>query len=222
MKKTILLILTIFLIIIIYNLFNTKKINYVMIGDNLSNSLNDNFNKYIYNYLEKSNRLGNFNTLFSSNKIDKLIENIKINKTIRWNNKDYYIKKVLRESDLLIVSIGIIDLYNNYDKYDINNNYKYINKLYDNISNLIMEIKKYTKGKIVFLGYYNPTDYYDSKTDELFYNLDYKLYQLMDNDIIYIDLYNLIKGNKYKDNNHIYLNSYAHKKIASIIEFYIN
>ena len=39
-------------------------------------------------------------------------------------------------------------------------------------------------------------------------------------DIIYIDLYELVKGNKYKGNSYL-LNTSGYQKIASLIEFYI-
>ncbi len=137
------------------------------------------------------------------------------------NNKDYFIKKVLRESDILIVSVGSLDFFLNYNKYNMKENYIYFNKMYNEINDLIKEIKKYAQGIIIFLGYYNPTNYYDSKTDEFFYNTDVKLNKLMKDDIIYIELYELVKGNKYKDNNSVYLNKYGYKKIANIIEYYI-
>ena len=72
------------------------------------------------------------------------------------------------------------------------------------------------------MGYYNPTDYYDSKTDEFFCDIDIKLNRLMMiNDISYIDLYEQVKGNRYKDNlNSTFLNIRGNEKIAEIIEFY--
>ena len=169
MKKIILLSVTILLIFFIYNSFNNKKINYVFIGDNGV------FNNYLSDYFKENESCKEFNNLFHNKSITGLTKDIKENKTIRVNDNDYFIKKVLRESDVLVISVGIFDLLNNYDKFDINKNYIYFNKMYNEIEKLLSEVKKYTRGKIIFLGYYNPTNYYDSKIDELFFDLDYRL-----------------------------------------------
>ena len=214
MKKIICFLITFFLIIIIYNHFSIKKINYVSIGDNSIFYFNE--------YLKNNNKLGEFNNIFYNKKIKGLKEDIKINRTIRIDNNDYFIKKVLRESDILVISVGMDELSLYYNKDDININYQYFNKMYNEIDDLLKEIKKYAQEKIIFLGYYNPTNYYDSKTDEFFFYLNNKLNELMSDDVIYIDLYELIKGNQYKDSNSYYLNKYGYQKVASIIEFYLD
>ena len=229
MKKFFYLILTVFGIFIIYTKFNLHKINYVSIGDNLIKGLNPNnincygYNDYIKEYLINNDKLGDFNNYFYNKTIEGLTKNIKDNRTIRINNQDYFIKKVLRESDILVISIGMESLNLNYDKYDINKNYRYFNKMYIQIENLIKEVKKYAQGTIIFLGYYNPFDYYDSKTDELFYDMDIKLNELLTkDDIIYIDLYEIIKGKNFKNKDKTpYLETEGYKKIANIIEYYI-
>ena len=49
---------------------------------------------------------------------------------------------------------------NNFNKYDMNSNYIFFNKLYSNIERMIREIKRYAYGKIIFIGLYNPTNYF--------------------------------------------------------------
>ena len=106
------------------------------------------------------------------------------------------------------------ELTNCFDKYNMNNNYSCFNKMYTNISLLINEIKKYAYGKIIFLGYYNPTNYYDGNIDRFFYDVNIKLERLMiNNDVIYIDLYELYKENKHDSSLNI--------KIGNIIMFYL-
>ena len=192
-------------------------------GINAQNKISYGYNDYVKEYLENKGKLFFFNNSFYNNKISGLTEDIKNNRTIWNNNKEFYIKKILRESDVLVISIGMEELKDNYDKYNINNNYIYFNKMYSAIEKLINEIKKYAKGTILFIGYYNPTIYYDSKTDEFFYNLDIKLNRLMmKNDIVYINMYEIVKGNHYKDNlDTPFLNSYGYKKLATSIEYYL-
>ena len=218
MKKIIYFLLTFFGIFIIYSNFNKDSINYISFNDTLNCY---NYNDIIKNYLNKNNKLLNFNNLFINKDINGLIKDIKNNKTIRYNDKDYYIKKDLRESDVLVIFIGEEELGKNYSKFDMNKNYYYFNKMYNDIEILINEINKYAKGKIMFLGYYNPTNYYDSKTDEFFFDIDNRLSNLMiKNNINYVKLYEMVKGNYYKSDE-IHLNIDGNKEIANIIMGYL-
>ena len=216
MKKIIYFLLTFFGIYIIYSNFNNNLVNYVSFNDTLNCY---NYNEIIKNYL--NNNLLNYNNLFINKDINSLIKDIKNNKTIRFNDKDYYIKKDLRESDILVIFIGEEELSKNYSKFDMNKNYYYFNKMYNDIELLINEINQYAKGKIIFLGYYNPTNYYDSKTDEFFFDIDNRLSNLMiKNNINYIKLYEIVKGNNYKSDE-IHLNIEGNREIAKIIKTYL-
>ena len=218
MKKTIYFLLTFFCVFVIYNKYNKRLINYISFNDNLGSYY---YNEMIKDYLIQKNKLANYNNLFKTNNINSLTKDIKSNKTIHYNNKDYYLKKELRESDILVIFIGEDELSKFYDKYDMNKNYYYFDKMYDEIKSLITEINKYAKGKIFFLGYYNPTNYYDSKSDEFFYKIDNKLYNLMiDNNINYLNLYEIVKGNNYKSDE-IHLNSKGNKHIMDTISVYL-
>ena len=218
MKKIIVFLLVFLGVFLIYYLSN-KQINYVSLNDFMVNDIN--YNNYIDDYLINKNKKGIVSKNFSNRNIKSMYKDIKNNRTVQYKDDFFYIKKVLRESDLVVISIGMEELAKEYDKYNMDKNYLLINEIYNDINNLIIEIKKYAKGKIVFLGYYNPTDYYDSKVDEFFYDVDVRFNRLMlNNDIIYIDLYELVKGNKYKGNSYL-LNTSGYQKIASLIEFYI-
>lgn len=213
MKKIILLIITFVSLFIIYKCFDKNKVNYVCVSDYYINN-KINYNDYIYKYLVNSDRLGTFNINFTNKDTYSIYKDILNNRTIRINNKDFYFKKVLRESDVVIINVGMGELSSFYNKYNMNENNNFFNKLYFDIEKLIKEVKKYAKETIIFIGLYNPTNYYDAKTDEFFYNIDTKLNKLMmNNDINYIDLYELIKNSNNKENISF--------KIASILEFYI-
>lgn len=218
MKKLTILLITVLIIYVIYNVLSIRRINYISIHDNVLGS----YNNHIKNYLLIKNKLDGFNSEFNNSSIIKIYQDIRNNRIIRINNQDYYLKKELRESDILVISVGMEEIISNFNKYDMKTNYSYFNNMYSNIEKLISEIKKYTYGKIIFLGYYNPTNYYDSHIDRFFYDIDIKLNRLMmDNDVIYIDLYELIKENNYKEKDMVILNNDGIKKLASIIEFYL-
>ena len=215
------LLVTLVSIYFIYFYFNKTNIDYLAISDNIM-AKNINYSDYLKNEVEKNKKIKEFNPYFINDSIILLYQDIINNRTIRIDNKDYFIKRSLRESDFVVISVGMEELSNNYNKYDMKDNYNYFNKMYLDIEKLINEIKKYAQDEIIFLGYYNPTNYYDSKVDEFFYDMDIKLNRLMvNNNITYIDLYELVKGNSYKEKNSVYLNNLAHKRIANILEFYI-
>ncbi len=217
MKKVFYLLLIIFSIFGIYYKYHFPKINYVSIGNSL---LENDYDSYIKDYLGKSHSLRNFNTLFKNNKIDGLMQDIKNNRTIWVKDDEYFLKKTLRESDVLVISIGMEELNNNYDINNINNNYCYFSKMIIKIENLLKEIRKYAQDKILFLGYFNPTNYYDSRTDEFFFDVDYKLSLLMDKyDIIYLPIYETVKSNNYQNSK--VFNSQTLQRITKKIIYYL-
>lgn len=202
MKKIIFLLITILLVYIIYS-SSIKKNNYLLIND----SVND-----LSSYINISN-----NKLISVNRntINSLYQSIINNDTI----SDSYFKKILRESDIIIINIGMEEISNFFINNDINKNYINFSKLASDIKLLISEIRKYNYGKIIFVGYYNPIKYYDSKIDSFFYNLELELNNLLkEKDIIYIPMYEIIKTNNYKIYNTIYLNDLGKRYISKTID----
>ncbi len=221
MKKIIYIVLTIIAVFSIYIDNNIKKYNYVSLTNKID--INRNYDTYIKEYLIKNHKLNRFNNFFYNESITGLIQDIQSNRTIRINEEDYYLKKVLRESDIVIINVGMEKIINNYDKYDMNKNYRLFDEICVEIETLVKEISKYAKGDVLLIGFYNPTNYYDSKTDELFYDMDIKLSNIMEKySSIYIDLYDKIKSNQYKNVNKSYLlNSYGERMISDIIEYYL-
>ena len=202
MKKIIFLLLTVLLVYIIYS-SSIKRTNYLLIND----SVND-----LSSYINISN-----NKLISVNRntINSLYQSIINNDTI----SDSYFKKILRESDIIIINIGMEEISNFIINNDINKNYVYFSKLVSDIKLLISEIRKYNYSNIIFVGYYNSIKYYDSKIDSFFYNLELELNNLLkEKDIIYIPMYEIIKTNNYKIYNTIYLNDLGKRYISKTID----
>ena len=116
------------------------------------------------------------------------------------DSKSLTIKKALMHADIITLSTGLNELLyklqnENLDSYQM---YKYIDNLIEDIDDLIDIIKKYCKEDIFILGYYNP---YVNKnvSDDIDKYIKYannKLIELSkDEEIIYIDLYNILKNN---------------------------
>ena len=223
MKKILYIVLTTISIIAIYLEYGNKKYNYVSLTNEFIIN-NRNYNDYVNEYLIKNNKLDSFNTYFTNNSINGLKEDIKNNRTIKIKENEYYLKKVLRESNIVVIDICMKRVIDNYSEYNMINNYYLFNKLLIEIEDLIKEIRKYAKADILFLGIYNPSNYYDSKTDELFYDYNIKLKSMLEKySVDYIDLYEIIKSNRFKKNtNSFMLNSYGSKYISDIIERYLD
>ena len=217
MRKMIVICLSIFIVYIIYQTSYKYNVNCLILSSHEVSYL-----KTINNLLSSKYHYVNINNQFINNNIHGMIDDIKKNKTIINNKKIYYLKKMLREADYLIIDIGMKELTGNYNSFNNSLNSLFFDKMYQDIQRLIEEIKKYAKYKIIFIGYYNPTNFYDSNSDKFFYNIDIRLNRLMmNNNIIYISTYELVKGNtdKEKDN---YINPKGIKRLMELIDYYIN
>ena len=171
-----------------------------------------NYNNYVYDYLYNNNMLGTFTNEFNNKNINSIYEDIQNNRTLRVDNKDLYFKKILRESDIVVINIGMSELASNYNKYDMNMNNDTFKKIYLNVQKVVSELKKYAKGTIIFIGLHNPTNYYDASVDSFFNSIGNSLSKLLkNNDAIYLDVYEFYKNDR----------NIVGKKIAEAIEYYI-
>lgn len=156
MKKIIFTVLTFFVIFIIYYFNISENIYYLSIGDYLSyginnfNNVNNGYNENIKAYYK--DRISNY--VNYSNKEDyrvmDLINDIKYNKTIIYQNKEYKFQNMLIKANLITISIGMNDI-----KPLKNISYEYIDQLLIDIESLFKLIRKYNKDKIYYLGFYN-------------------------------------------------------------------
>jgi len=112
MKKIIGFLLCFLTVFLIFIFTKDEKINYLAIGDTLTRGVNsynfygNGYNDYVKNYLKRNNLLRSFNNYYYNNSLKGLTEDIKNNRTIMVNNKEYFLKKMLRESDLIVIKIS--------------------------------------------------------------------------------------------------------------------
>lgn len=226
----IVLLLTIF---IIYNISKTDKLNYIALGDSLAEGMNPygeigySYTDYLADYLKSNNKLSSYTKKYT--KSGYITDNI-IN-DISTNNE---LKKDLRESNLVTISIGANDFLKNVNFREMTvDNIKdiksSINDVFPKIEKTIKEVRKYAKNKIIIVGYYNPIPFLfntnSNDLDILFAYIDEEYQKIADSyNCQYLSLYLLFKSNtQYLPNPaDIHPNLEGYKKIADLIFNFIN
>jgi len=194
----------------IYTIGKSNKLYYIPLGDSLAEGQNPygeigyGYTDYLKDYLLKNKKLAYYTKEYA--KSGYTTENIISD--IKNNNK---LKKDLRESDLVTISIGANDLLHKLDFGKINVDSllsleNEVDSIIPNIDNCLAEIRKYAKQKIIIIGYYNPIPFLFNTSgtdlDNLFAYIDEKYIKLSEKyDCEYISLYQLFKKNsKYLPN----------------------
>lgn len=222
--KLIILLLAVSSIYIIYNLNNKNNITYISIGDSLSLGENSygatsyGYSDYFKDYLEKNKLLSNYNKAYTSKTkaINDLYNEVLMDELITVDNNTYNLKRLLRDSEIVSLSIGLNDIifeYNlkngNLTTYEEN---RIINNIFNKYKNLIEELKKYYHYPIYVISYYENNTKYDRLIKKL--NYKYKNYCEEMGDI-YVDTSFISKNNLYFDNpSSYYPNNLAYKKIS--------
>ena len=207
MKKIILILFLFLSCYLIYNLTEEKSLSCLVLGDTIADNIylkdNEIITSYNNNYINKDYRI-----------ID-LINIIKYNEEIKVNNKNISIHRLMKNTDILILSIGMNDIY-----YKINNDtkniYTYMNDMINNMEILLEEINKYSYKKVIILGYYNITN----KHNDLFTYLNYKIKKITNKyNYEYLELNNIIKNNTnlLEKNTNFELNNQGYNEISKII-----
>ncbi len=228
MKKILIILLCPLIVYIIFILANDNSINYVSIGDSSIKGINQynivgyGYNDYVKNYLIRNNLEHTFNNYYFNSSIDGLKNDVQNNKILMINNHQYSIKKVLRESDLLVISTGMDELNFYLTSFKTSKFNDLMDSFYEELDSLCNIIKKYAKNDIIFIGLYNPKTYYDSDIDEFFYNLETNVAKILKKyDISYLKMYEKVKGGNYIiDGNH-HLSTKGYLMVAQNIIAYI-
>ena len=228
MKKILIILLCPLIVYIIFILANDNSINYVSIGDSSIKGINQynivgyGYNDYVKNYLIRNNLEHTFNNYYFNSSIDGLKNDVQNNKILMINNHQYSIKKVLRESDLLVISTGMDELNFYLTSFRTSKFNNLMDSFYEELDGLCKIIKKYAKNDIIFIVLYNPKTYYDSDIDEFFYNLETNVAKILKKyDISYLKMYEKVKGGNYIiDGNH-HLSTKGYLMVAQNIIAYI-
>lgn len=211
-KKLSVFILIILFIFFTYFFFKEDKLNYVSLGDSVAAGQNPygeigyGYADYLKDYLETNNKLKDYVNFAVSGYMTKdVVNDIKNNREITIDNRTRNIREVLRESNLVTISVGANDFMSGItlNNLDFNNIDKYLKKI-DSVSQSIDEtlktVREYAKQDIIVIGYYNPfpilynRNY--TKIDNLFNYADRKYIEICDkHDIKYLSIYNLFKNN---------------------------
>ncbi len=203
--KKIILILFLFLLCIscyfIYHITKQDKIYITSIGDELAT----------YKYLNNS-KIKTYNTTFTDNdlKTNDLLNILKSNHDTTPN-----IHQALKRSDILIISIGINDIY-----YKLNDDpreiYTYLNSIINTYEEILKITNNYHYQKVYVLGYYS----INNDKNDIFNYINYKLLKLTNNyHYTYLDLAKIISNNpKYlKKIDNYHLNTSGFKQISILI-----
>ena len=189
----------------IYNITEDKKLDIVAIGDEIAN------NPYFINYSNST-----FNSDFTNNyHVNDLLNIIKYNEEISINDKAESIHQLLNKSDILIISIGMNDIYYKLND-DVRETYTYLNTIVNNYEIILNEISKYNYKQVYILGYYS----IDSKKSDLFTYINYKLTKITNKyQYTYVDLNKIVGKNTeyYLKNNDFSLNNKGYYQIFKFI-----
>ena len=205
MKKIILILFLFLSCYLIYNLTEDKNLSYLVIGDTIAD------NPYIENTVKEYNN----NYINEEYRIIDLINILKYNQEITINKNKVSIHRLLKNADILIISIGVNDIYYKLNS-DTKNIYTYLNDMVNNMKVLLSQIDKYNYEKVLVLGYYNNKN----ENNDIFTYLNYKMKAVIqDYNYEYIELNNILQNNPnfYQKNTNFYLNKEGYNEINKII-----
>lgn len=214
--KLLILIISIILVFLTYKAFSkqSNKIYYIALGDSIAEGLNPygkvgyGYPDYIKDYFEEEDNLSFYTKSYAKSgyTTENIKEDIENGKEVVVDNERINIKRALRESNLVTITIGANDFIKEFSLSNIDEklqNIKELKKEIDKISlkvkDLLELIKKYAKGKIILTGYYNPLPrnvLNKDKIDELVKYANSKYEDICDDlNIIYVDIFDSIAQN---------------------------
>ena len=170
-KNLLILLLTFCCVFLIYRVKADHRFRYLALGDSVALGQNPygeisyGYADYLANYLEKNDLLKEYSKDFAQSgyRTKDILTDIDQGKTVTINGKSWNIKEALRESSLVTVSIGANDFLEKVKDQVLTQNLPSIDEMesilddiFVDIDKTLKEIRKYTKGQIYVVGYYNP------------------------------------------------------------------
>ena len=222
MKKIIFILILFLSCYLIYKFTFNDKYDYLVIGDAISKGVNIydtkvyGYSYYVRDYLKENKKLKSFNDSFTNSgyRISDIIRMIKYNETKNVNGYEYNINKLIKEADIITISLGMNELYYKFNN-DTVNIYNYMNDIVSEMDELLGLINRFEHKDVIVLGYYNVLD----KIDEVNY-INVKLKDIVSKrEYTYVSLDNLFSNNPnllYKKDNFV-PNNYGYLKISQII-----
>ena len=118
--KLIVFVLSLLIVFYIYNKFlnQNSKLIYIPLGDSIAEGMTPygnidyGYSDYIKDYLKDNDKLSFYTKKYTKSgyTVNDLKRDINDNKVIIEDNNKYYLKEILRESDLVTLTIGANDL----------------------------------------------------------------------------------------------------------------
>ncbi len=169
-KKVIVVSLIVLTTFLMYLFFHDTKIQYVVLGDSLAAGQNPfgektgyGYSDYIKEYLEKNGKLEQYIKEYATSgyTTEDILHDLESNKKVYVSGHEVNLRKALRESDLVTLSIGANDFMKDIrlDDLDLSHVDTYIQKIdiiMESVHPTLKEIRKYAKNKLIVIGYYNP------------------------------------------------------------------
>ena len=197
----------------IYHNTYKEEFNYVVLGDSLAAGRNSyggydyGYADYVRAYLQQNDKLSGYaNYAVSGYSTENVINDINHNRIIEIDGVEMGLKRALRESDLVTISIGVNDILKNVTisslsglLSDRSNTTRMIDETFEKIKDVLSLVRQYAKGDIIVVGYYNPLPgltKYKTSIDDI---VDYadKKYQNLCNvdDTYYVDISTVMESN---------------------------
>lgn len=173
-------VLTLFLIVVLIFLIYTFNIKNDIFYFNV---MDKKYDYDTYNVLLNEN-LDNVQKYISYEQDDYRVTDLirDINDNIIVNNRK--IQNILIKADIITLMIGNNELNYKIKNIDMTELFEYSNSLLEDLDDLFKLVRKYSKEKIFFIGFYNSNEYYE----ELYRYLNLRIKDMCDSyNIVYID-----------------------------------
>ena len=224
--KFIIFLLIFLLIFIIYQTNHKNYINYTSLGDGYALGINSygiidyGYSDYIKDDIEQKNELKLYTKEFSKKdqSITNLYQEILTNKKIKIDTQEINLRQIIRESNIITMTIGLNDITYNIAITEEMTEQKLdqiIEDTYKDFTKLINEIAKYYPKKLIIVGYPNiPIQDYYLKLGLEKWNEKVKT----NKKIIYIDTKDIIEEEDFLKTNSKYPSTKSYQKIASKVQ----